>query len=176
MNITCDVILDLIPLVKDGVASQDSTDLVNEHIKNCQGCMAEFESFESIVIEKASIRDERIIFDIKRSIFITQLVILITGTIVGVALSNSMNMFYNLIIMPVIGAISFITFKRKCYFAVISVFALSYIWHSITELISGATLWITLYSGLFFSSIYAFLAAIGILIAILLKFAFKKDR
>ena len=33
MNISCDIILDLIPLVKDGVASEDSVKIVHEHIK-----------------------------------------------------------------------------------------------------------------------------------------------
>ena len=34
-EITCDVCMDLIPLVQDGVASQDSVLAVENHIKNC---------------------------------------------------------------------------------------------------------------------------------------------
>ena len=45
MKISCDVILDLIPLVKDGVASDDSSTIVKEHIKNCESCRAEFDIF-----------------------------------------------------------------------------------------------------------------------------------
>ncbi|MDF2673379.1 MAG: hypothetical protein K0R09_1644 [Clostridiales bacterium] len=176
LNISCNIILDLIPLVKDGVASIDSTNLVNEHVKSCESCKAEFDSFENICIETPSIKDEKIIFDIKRSIFITQVIILISGAIVGVALSNSMNMFYNFIIMPITGAISFITFNRKCYLAVIAVFILSFTWISVGEIISGGFRWTALYGGLFFSLIYALLIGIGVVIAILLKFAFKKER
>jgi len=95
MSISCDLILDLIPLVKDGVASEDSNIAVNEHIKNCKSCRNEFDTFEATKVETESIKDQNIIFAIKRSIFITQLIILMAGAISGVALSNSMNMFYN---------------------------------------------------------------------------------
>lgn len=176
LNISCDIILDLIPLVKDGVASQESANLVHDHIKGCGSCKAEFDSFESISMETPSIKDEKIIFDIKRSIFITQIILLISGAIVGVALSNSMNVFYNFIIMPIIGAISLITFKRKCYFSVIAVFVLSFIWISIGEIISGGFQWAALHGGLYYSLIYALLIGIGIIIAMLLKFAFRKER
>ena len=37
-DITCDVCMDLLPLVQDGIASEDSKRLVEEHIKNCSAC------------------------------------------------------------------------------------------------------------------------------------------
>ena len=37
-RISCDVCLDLLPLAADGVASQDSQNLVKEHIAACPGC------------------------------------------------------------------------------------------------------------------------------------------
>ncbi len=125
MNISCNIILDLIPLVKDGVASDDSVAVVNEHIKNCKTCKSEYESFENINIDQSSIRDEKIILAIKRSVFITQLIILIAGAFIGVALSNSMNMFYNFLIMPIIGSISLIAFKKKWYWSPIAIFILT---------------------------------------------------
>lgn len=175
MSISCNVILDLIPLVKDGVASDDSTIIVSEHIKNCESCKAEFDIFESIRIEQSSIKDEKIIFAIKRSIFITQLTILIVGAITGVALSNSMGMFYNLIIMPVIGGISLVVFKRKWYFAPLAIFVLTYLWQTLTGIVSGGFDWIALYSGLYYSIIYTILVGVGVIITMLLKFAFKKE-
>ena len=122
MNIPCNVILDLIPLVKDGVASSDSTMIVEEHIKGCENCKAEFEAFKTVNVEQPMLKDEKILFAIKRSIFITQLVVLIVGAIIGVAMTNSMGMFYNFIIMPVVGGISFVALKKKWYVAPISIF------------------------------------------------------
>jgi hypothetical protein len=36
--IKCDVIRDLIPLYIDGIASEDSRDLIDEHVKDCPAC------------------------------------------------------------------------------------------------------------------------------------------
>ncbi len=38
MNISCDIIMDLIPIYKDGVASEDSKKAVEEHILTCKDC------------------------------------------------------------------------------------------------------------------------------------------
>lgn len=43
-KISCEVCLDLIPLVKDNVASEDSMNLVQEHIQECESCKNEFNS------------------------------------------------------------------------------------------------------------------------------------
>ena len=176
MNISCNVILDLIPLVKDGVACNDSTIIVNEHINSCESCKAELETFDIIKIDQLLIKDEKIIFTIKRSIFITQIIILIAGAIVGVALSNSMGMFYNFIIMPIIGGVSFVAFKRKWYLAPIAIFVLTYLWQMIMGIVLGGFDWIALYSGLNYSIIYTVLVGLGVVTAMLLKFAFKKER
>lgn len=174
MNISCDVILDLIPLVKDGVASVDSTILVNEHINSCENCKAEFKTFDNIHINQLPIKDEKIIFAIKRSIFITQMIILIIGAIVGVALSNSMGMFYNFIIMPIIGSVSLIALKRKWYVAPLTIFILAYLWQTLMGIVIDGFSWVGLYVGLYYSIIYTVLVFLGVVITILLIFAFKK--
>jgi hypothetical protein len=175
LNISCNIVADLIPLVKDGVASADSTLIVTEHIKSCENCKAEFETFEVAKLEQSSIKDEKIIFAIKRSIFITQLIILMAGAIVGVALSNSVGMFYNFIIMPIIGGVSFIAFRRKWYLAPLAIFTLTYLWQTSIGIVSEGFEWNMLYSGLYFSVIYTILVGLGIIIALLLKFTFKKE-
>lgn len=174
MKIPCNTILDLIPLVKDGVASEDSTSIVQEHIKNCQDCKAEFDLFETNNIEKPTVKDEKIISAIKRSFFITQLAVLFVGAIIGIALTDSMGMFYNFIIMPIIGGISLVAFKRKWYIAPIAVFAITYIWQTIIDITSYGFSWVALYEEVFISTIYAGLVVLGVIIAMLLKFTFKR--
>lgn len=174
MKITCDVILDLIPLVKDGVASDDSTQIVHEHLKSCQSCQAEYDLFETPNVTEPRVKDEKIIFAIKRSIFITQLTILLIGAIIGIALTNSMGMFYNFLIMPLIGAISFFIFKRKVYWALVAIFILSFIWQLMTVLIIGEFAPVAFTSSFTYSIIYTILVGLGVVIAFLLKFAFQK--
>ncbi|MDD4569325.1 MAG: zf-HC2 domain-containing protein [Tepidanaerobacteraceae bacterium] len=174
MSISCDVIQDLIPLVKDGVASAASTRIVNEHIAICERCRTEFEIFQTN-LEQPSIKDEKIIFAIKRSILITQFVILIAGAIIGVALSNSMCMFYNFIIMPAIGGISMIALKRKWYLAPFGIFIITFLWLTIKNIVLSGFARGALYDGLYYSTIYTVLVGLGLIIAMLLKFIFAKD-
>ena len=41
MNISCDIVRDLLPLYHDNVCSDDSKALVSEHLKGCDGCTEE---------------------------------------------------------------------------------------------------------------------------------------
>ena len=43
-NITCEICKDLMPLVKDGIASEDSKIAVEEHIVECETCKALYDS------------------------------------------------------------------------------------------------------------------------------------
>ncbi len=178
MKLPCGVILDLIPLVKDGVASEESENIVKEHIKTCDSCKNEFEMFESVHIQQQFIKDEKILSAIKRSIFITRIAVLVVGAVIGIGLTGTMGMFYNFMIMPVIGIISFITLKGKSYITLISIFVLTYLWQIITLIIEtkGEIGWWILQTGLaVYSLIYTGLVALGIVIAMLLGFAFKKE-
>ena len=37
-KIDCEICMDLIPLVKDGIASEESYKAVEEHVKECETC------------------------------------------------------------------------------------------------------------------------------------------
>ena len=38
MNITCDIVMDLFPLYKDGLASSDSVKEIRKHLQKCEDC------------------------------------------------------------------------------------------------------------------------------------------
>ena len=176
-NISCDVCLDLIPLVRDQVASDDSNALVFEHLKTCENCKAEFE--DTNIYSQNTIDDKKIIQNIRKSLFLTGLVFIVGGALLGVYLSNSMSMFYNFLIMPIVGGCGYLILKEKWIFIPIGIFILSYVWLFIQNIFEGI-----LSSGfqieifwmpLFFSGIYAGLTILGTVIVSLLKFAFKKE-
>jgi hypothetical protein len=172
LNVTCDVVLDLIPLVKDNAASEDSKALILEHISTCEDCRREFESYSLPVPDKLD--DKKIIASIKKSLFFIGLAILLVGSITGVAVSNSMGMFYNFVIMPFIGALSYAVLKRKWYFAPAGVLILTYLWLFISGIIKDGFSTEALSYPLFLSIIYTFLVLLGVLIYKLLNFAFRK--
>lgn len=50
MNVSCEVIQDLLPLYEDGVCSQASRALVEEHLRTCQDCAAVRKAMEQPIV------------------------------------------------------------------------------------------------------------------------------
>lgn len=50
MNISCDIIKDLLPLYHDGVCSDDSKAMVEEHLSHCESCQVELATMDSALI------------------------------------------------------------------------------------------------------------------------------
>lgn len=103
MNLPCNVVLDLIPLVKDNVASEDSINLVSEHLKSCEICKLEFENC-ALPIQK-EIDDKRVLSSIKKKLFLITSALLFLGTFIGMVLNKSTSPDFMPIIIIVLSII-----------------------------------------------------------------------
>lgn len=159
VNISCNVCLDLLPLVRDGVASEDSNILVKDHIQTCDSCRVLFESEGGVA---STPNDDKVLRKVKNKLTLTLLMILFAGTLYGAVITDGMGQFYNFIIMPAIGGIGFLLLPKRWFLIPFAVF-----------LISLITLWQK--SMFMYAVIYALLSLLGVFIAFLLKFAFRKD-
>lgn len=170
----CEVIEDLIPLVKDGVASRESERLVMEHIQTCENCRKEYESTNtSTNSQKNGLKDEFIVKKIKQRVFLLQSTVLVAGAILGGALTGTMGMFYNILIMPILGVLCYFALKQSWYLGVSGIFILSYLYQIVKEsIVEGFKLeWLmgaALYSGIYLAFILA-----GVIIGGLLHYAIK---
>lgn len=178
INISCDVCLDLIPLVCDNVASEDSIVLVNKHIEGCTSCRNEFGEKPSF--QNHEIDDKKIIKSIKRSIFAIGCGVLLAGVVLGILLSNGMGMFYNFVLMPAVGILGYLIFHKRWFWVPAGMFVLSYIWLVIYNIIdsaltNGFEAWV-LTGPIIVSAIYTVLVLVGIAIGMLLKFALGKNK
>lgn len=99
MNVPCDIILDLIPLVKDNVASDDSIKLVSEHLERCNSCKIEFENYV-LPIQK-EVDDKRVLFLIKKKLFLITSALLFLGTFIGMELNKGTSPYFIQIIIIV---------------------------------------------------------------------------
>lgn len=173
--VTCDVCMDLLPLVKDGVASEDSRNLVLSHIENCDSCHALYHNMAPAPIQELD--DKKNLMNIRNKLYLFGLFILVFGAFLGVYLSNSMGVFYNFIIMPFLGAFGFFILKNRYIIIPVGVFILSYLWLFIGYLVEHQKFSLELLSyPIFFSFIYTLLTFFGVLIGILLNFAFRKEK
>ncbi len=176
-KISCDVCIDLMILVKDKVASEDSCNAVINHIKQCDECRRLF--YEE-VDETPKLDDKKVISKIRNRLVFIGLILILIGSIMGVLLSESEGMFYNILIMPIIGGVSYFVFRKKSYKVSICIFGFVYVYHlikyifefneislqNIISLLPLPIMWAIIYSGL---------CMLGILIGFLLYIAFRKE-
>ncbi|SDG58313.1 zf-HC2 domain-containing protein [Desulfosporosinus hippei] len=87
MKVSCEIIRDLLPLVKDNVASEESINLVSEHLKNCESCKLEF-GHEALPIQK-EVDDKRVLVSIKKKLFLISSVLLFFGAFIGMAINKN---------------------------------------------------------------------------------------
>lgn len=104
MKVPCSVVQDLIPLIKDNVASEDSVKLVCNHLNTCNNCKLEFEN--DISPRPMEIDDKRIVSSITKILFFSSSALLFIGAFIGMALNK--NSSSNL--MPALTAVLGITF------------------------------------------------------------------
>ena len=170
IKITCDMCMDLMPLVQDGVASDDSISSVTEHLKSCPNCAA---LFEGQIPEPAD--NTNIIKKIQQKTYLFMGMILMFGVFFGLSLTASSDLFLNTLIMPFIGAVGYYLFRLKAMYIVPF---LLFVTHLITNLFNWVRgmEYLDFPSILAWSGIYSVFAIVGIVIAGLLHFALKKEK
>ena len=168
--ISCDVCQDLLPLVKDHVASEDSVALVTEHVASCQECQKFIDSLE--LSQDIPINDKKVLSAIHRKIYFVGIIMLGAGALFGIYLTNSMSIFYNIAVMPLLGALGYFIFRRFWLFVPAVIGILTFLWAVVPMLRNGSDNIIP--AGIFYAVIYAALCLLGGIAALLLRFAFTK--
>ena len=173
-KITCDICKDLMPLVKDGIASEDSCMAVKEHIGICEECKMMYES-EITEASEINIDLERELGRLKRKLQIFSVVLMMFGDFFGLSLTAGEEMFYNSLIMPVIGALGYVIFRWKAVYQVpllllVMMFLINFL--GMTRGLEfmppvAVVMWV---------GIYTIFVELGVLVAGLLHFAFRKER
>ena len=99
-KISCDMCIDLMPLVQDGVASEDSRNAVLQHLQECPDCRALYEG----EIPTPS-NTKEILGKVKRRAQLFSAMVMMFGIFYGLMLTAGNGIFMNVIIMPIIGGI-----------------------------------------------------------------------
>ena len=168
MKISCEVIQDLLPLVQDQVASEASCVLVQEHLQTCEACRNRQLQKDAAPEQQAQERmEQRMLRAMRKAIFLSGVALLAAGALLGAALTDSMGVFYNFILMPVLGILGMWLLRKKSFLVPAGVFLLSYL-VQVPGLGWSAPL--------FYAVIYALFSGLGIGIGFLLSFAFGKER
>jgi len=173
-KITCDMCKDLMPLVKDGIASADSCLAVKEHLKECEACkqLYENESTESLELNMDL---ELELGKLKRKLQFFSVVLMMFGVFFGLSLTASQEMFYNSLIMPVIGALGYVIFRWKAIYQIPLLLLVMQCLINFLGLARGME-YMAVIEVVMWVGIYTIFVELGVLVAGLLHFAFKKDK
>ena len=98
-DLPCEICRDLLPLVRDGVASEASRLAVEEHLAHCEAC-------RELWGEEAPppLHRDRVLGRIRRRLYAWQGAMTAAGLILGMALANTGQAGYNILLLPVLGA------------------------------------------------------------------------
>ena len=170
-ELTCDVCMDLLPLVRDGIASPDSEEAVRRHLAHCEQCRALYGGGTPPPAPDAAAAWQTM----RRQLRLFSAMLLMFGLVFGLSLSGSGELFYNVVLMPVLGAVGYGLFRWKALYRVPALLAgtllvmawLGLAWQGEDMGLAALLLW---------SGIYGLFALLGTLIAGLFHFALKKEK
>ena len=171
-KITCDICMDLIPLVRDGIASEDSKQAVKDHINNCEYCKKRYEG--EITEFSVNVDLERELAKLKRRLQIFSAMLLMFGVFFGLSLTASEEMFYNSLIMPVIGTLGYVIFRWKSVYQVPLLLLMIQFLISFLGMVRGLE-YMPVAEIVMWVGIYSIFVELGVLVAGLLHFAFRKE-
>ena len=167
--ITCDICMDLMPLVHDGVASADSVNAVEHHIHTCESCRSLYEGRLPMPSH-----DERVVNDIRKKLRFFMSMVLVFGVLYGVSLTAGEGLFLNAVIMPVIGAVGYYLLREKAIYGVPLMILVTHFVTNIFGLICGVE-HLDVLTLLMWCGLYALFAVAGTTAAWLLHFALGKE-
>ena len=182
MNTECSIVKDLLPLYVEDMVAEETAQFVKEHIEKCPECRAELERLDSgasipTIEDKPTPEPDtkksfkKIMQRINRQSYVLSYPIVILFVFLGFSWTGSENLLYNSILMPIVGIFAYTIFGWRSIYKM----PLLLLGIDIFVCISGLIA-LDLYSAFIWTLIYSLFVLIGIAIAFLLHFAFRKEK
>lgn len=173
-KISCNICKDLLPLVKDGIASEDSRLAVEAHVETCAECKR---MYEIAIVEspEGNPELEAELGKLKRRLQAFSALLLMFGVFFGLSLTASEDMFYNSLVMPVIGALGYVLVRWRAIYQVPLLLFVMQCMINFLGLARGME-YMPMMAIVMWVGIYTIFVELGVLVAGLLHFAFRKER
>ena len=112
-DISCEVCRDLMPLVRDGVASADSEALVRVHTERCGGCRTMLES--ETPPEHSMPDDARVLRRLRWRLLAQSVLFALVGVLGALWLTSRAGDVYLAWWLPLVGAACYYVLRRRCW-------------------------------------------------------------
>jgi hypothetical protein len=177
----CSIVRDLLPLYVEDMVSAETAQYIKTHLAECSECQRELAdlkecggltTIENKTSENATeAKSFKIIMKrMNRQFYMLAYSLIIFFVFLGFGWTGGENLMYNSIIMPIVGIFGYYVFRWKAVYkmpVLLLLIDLSIFLFQIVELSFVETLEWTL--------IYCIFVWVGVLIAFLLHFAFRKE-
>lgn len=166
-EISCEMCRDLMPLVRDDVASPDSRRAVLAHMEACPECSTLFAGGVP-PIQKG----EQAFGKLMRRLRIFMAMLMMFGILFGISLTAGSGLFYNVVLMPLIGGLGYSLFRWKALYRLPLLLTVT---HFFSNLAGMGNEYLDAYSLLLWSFLYSLFACLGVIISALLHFVFRRE-
>lgn len=162
----CDLIMDLMPLAKDGAASGASRTAIEMHLMECESCRMLYDTLPDTAVEPDEGRVKRTMERIRERYQRSLLMLGVLGVLVGVLLTMTRNMALTVAIFPLVGLGAYFLWRSRSLFVPLLVFSASWLLLSLRD---GNTA-----EAVGWSFNYAYACIVGVVAGGVLAFIFDK--
>lgn len=183
MKNECKIISDLLPLYSENLVCEETEEFVKNHLSECESCKKEFEALQSgddlkEVFEeetKKPVEDikpfKKIMKKMNMQVHSISYLLIIFFIFFGFLSMDSGDVFYNSLIMPIVGVFGYIIFRFRAFYKLPILLLVINLLACILNLAD-----VEFYDIFFWTAIFTAFVFVGIIIAFLIHFAFRKEK
>ena len=123
----CDLIMDLMPLAKDGAASDASRAAIEMHLRECPACRELYDTLPDTAVEPDESRVKKTMEKIRERYQRSLLVLGVLSVLVGVLLTMTRNIAFTVAIFPLVGLGAYFLWRARSLFIPLLVFSSSWL-------------------------------------------------
>lgn len=123
----CDLIMDLMPLAKDGAASGASRTAIEMHLMECPACRELYDTLPDTAVEPDESRVKKTMEKIRERYQRSLLVLGVLSVLVGVLLTMTRNIAFTVAIFPLVGLGAYFLWRARSLFIPLLVFSASWL-------------------------------------------------
>jgi len=183
MRNECKIVSDLLPLFTEDMVTEETSEFITEHIKTCENCKKELELLKSgenfkeiFEAEKEKNIEEikpfkKIMKKMNLQVHSISYLLIVFFIFFGFLSMDSGDVFYNSLIMPIVGVFGYIIFRLKAFYKLPVLLLVINFFASLFNLADVEMLDIFFWTAIFTAFVF-----VGILIAFLIHFSFRKEQ
>jgi hypothetical protein len=183
MKNECKIVSDLLPLYLENLVCEETESFIKNHLLECESCKSDYEALKNgddikDVFKEENVKPAEDIKPFKKvmkkmnmQVHSISYLLIIFFIFFGFLSMDSGDVFYNSLIMPIVGVFGYIIFRFRAFYKlpilllVINFFACIFKFAEVE-----------LYDIFFWTAIFTAFVFVGIIIAYLIHFALRKEK